>query len=187
MLSIFERATWILAAVGIVGIVVFFFAFGAPSTVPAIAVQVNTVSASEFTANLAPEAKKVFQDEKKENARKRPKVITHEVPSGTYERVSNINNAIREGWQAGHKIIENDDDTNYMQLTDVAEGSLFTKLGFQENDVLQKINGQNVDFTDKIGARTLFYELRAKFEAGMPIYVDLERNRKPFQLWFAPQ
>ena len=113
----------------------------------------------------------------------------------TLDRVKSFNTAVKEARKIRSKVVDYEGGTG-LQIEGVGrdESTLFGKLGFQEKDVLLGLDGERLDFDSLSGAASmipgseanqLYDRFKEQLESGAPIAVDVVRNGRPMQIFFA--
>ncbi len=133
--------------------------------------------------------KLALQDRKasaKELADNRKKLL---VPTQTFEHLRARANWLPSLKTAKSQALLTKNGTTRLRLYDIQPHSLLTKLGFQDDDVIELINGQIVVF-DQSNTRT-YYEMAEAalrdLEAGKPISVVVSRKGRLIPLEFRLQ
>ncbi|MEM7263993.1 MAG: hypothetical protein AAF488_18550 [Planctomycetota bacterium] len=190
MLDVFEKVVWILTALAILAIGGYYLVLGAPSPIPAIAMNGRTTSKAEVSKALGDNQRAKLTEQLKTSPREgdtpkqyeRIKEEYRAINRATFERVSNLTDAMHEAKKISSKIVENKDGTNSLQVFDFDENSALGNLGFQENDVIDFIGGEQIDFGNRLQARELFYDLRDRFDENGFIKIDVRRRNRPMKI-----
>ena len=207
MLALLEKVTWGLTALAIAVFGAAYFFLGGPSTVPKIEARAETRTIEEYKSTLTP-AQKERVDElmapkptgKSKNGKpprrpKRSNAQLRAVNRATLDRVKSFNTAVKEARKIRSKVVDYEGGTG-LQIEGVGrdESTLFGKLGFQEKDVLLGLDGERLDFDSLSGAASmipgseanqLYDRFKEQLESGAPIAVDVVRNGRPMQIFFA--
>ena len=190
MLDIVEKVIWGLAGVAVLLVGATFWLLGAPSTRPYIGTRSEVVSTGILGKNLSDEQRERLKQvstetvETERNGRKRKSRIKFEarqIDQSMFERVSNLTDAAREAHRASSTVTPE----GYLEIDDFGENNLFERLGFQEKDQITGIDGEEVDFSNRMQARDYFKHFKEKLETNGFIYVDLIRNGKNTRIGFA--
>jgi hypothetical protein len=178
---------------------ILYFCFTVPSTTPVPFVPkvreeappppVET-PASETPAAI-PAADKAIIDKLAEQGIKVPsnqplatKRLT--VPKQLFEHVSAEANLIPELKKAKHTIIRTSKGDTRLKIFDIEPNSILTNLGFQENDTVELIDGEILEFNEESSTQYLrkYHEAMQKLRSGEAISVTVTRNHRPVQLQF---
>ncbi|MCZ6795631.1 MAG: hypothetical protein O7J95_18660 [Planctomycetota bacterium] len=112
------------------------------------------------------------------------------VPVQTFEYLQNEANWMRQLDMARSFTEKNPQgEHTRLRIDGIKPNSLWKKLGFQDNDVIELIDGDILEYRDDL---TLQYHKRArealeKLRSGGTVTVTVSRNRKPEQLIFSLQ
>jgi hypothetical protein len=108
------------------------------------------------------------------------------VPEKTFEYISAQANWLPELNKAKSTPMAGSTKQSRCKIFDIQEGSLLQKLGIKENDVVELIEGQIIEFNDKSSTRylDLFKGATKKLREGQPISVTITRNGRPVNLEF---
>ncbi len=196
MLETFEKAIWILTGFVILITGVLFYIPGPPSDLPSLYVDpTKHASKSDFERTLSSEEKnKLAMTIEKVEKTKNPKGSSRgrrarEVATDYFtlqpadlEYYSNMNNAVREAKTIKYKIRENEDGTNAIELTELRKGSPLLKLGLQENDVVELIGSEAIDFTSTTEGKWLYDTTVRALKSGEFVVVNVSRNGRPHRI-----
>jgi len=108
--------------------------------------------------------------------------IPYEVPQETFDYISKEANWLPELKKLQHRLLK---DTR-LQLHDIQPSSLTKKLGLQENDVLELIDGEIIEFNEQSAVRytNMFNKAKEKLRNGGEISITVTRNNRPVHLQF---
>ena len=126
------------------------------------------------------------EGKKKSRRPKKPKELYRQVDRAVYERISNFSRAYSEIRHASSRPRTENGKVIGLEIFDFDKSHTLSKLGFEEKDLIEVIDGQRIDYSES-AARALFYSSREKMARGEPIIVDLKRNGKPLRLFFTIQ
>ncbi len=130
----------------------------------------------------AGESNKGSDRSRRVNAKREFRKVSRE----TLGRVSNLTDAINEMKRAGSTVIQNKDGTTSLKIHDFAPGSFLGKIGFKEQDIIELIDGEKIDFRSHLQAKETFEVLREKMLGGEPIVVTVNRAGRSLQIAFVP-
>ena len=73
-----------------------------------------------------------------------------------------------------------------LKIHDIQSNSLIKKLGLQENDVIELIDGEIIEFNQQSAARykSLFDTAQEKLRNGGEVSITVTRNNRPVHLQF---
>ena len=195
MLDILEKVIWGVAILVVTSTGAWFALSGAPSTHPYIATISRTVNPVQLDRDLSKAGKATFakiktsikQTRPAKNGRstRPPTLVPRQINVDMLEKVANRTDALKEARKATGTLKENDDGTVSLVITEFSDENLFSKLGFEEMDEIQSVNGVPMDI-GSLEALSLYDSLKEEFLAGKPIYVELKRNGKPTVIVFGP-
>ena len=110
----------------------------------------------------------------------------YRVPEKTFEVISAQANWIPELKKLNHRKIKVNGHDTRIEIFDIQENSLLHKLGLQEKDVIELLDGQIVEFNDASTTKyaEMFKSASNKLRQGQPVSVTVTRNNKPLHLEF---
>lgn len=178
----------------------FYAFFGVPSTISTIhvssvipeAAPVSGQPAQPGAGDPVPPTDRMILTKLEEQGVKTPPnqgLMTKRfsVPRDLYTRVSAEANWPEELHKVQPEMRKNPNgkDTR-MKLLNIEDDSMLLKLGFEENDVIELLDGEVVDFNEQsvYRHRELWKGSLKKLENGQPISVTITRNGRPIHLQF---
>ncbi len=192
MLGALEKIVWGLSIVVILACGGWVGYAGLPSTTPKLALGSKKITEQQL--KLPPEAKAdvdaqragidIGDDgpiERPGGKRKRPTTV-FQVDRNVEERLGNLNDCIAEMNFASSEVQA--DGT--LKVFDIQEGSLLEKVGLQNNDVIERIGGMVIDFSDTQACHNTWQENLERLKGGTPIVVEMKRNGTVQQLIISP-
>ena len=109
------------------------------------------------------------------------------VPQQLFEYLSAEANLLPALKTAKSKPISTRNGQTRLQVFSIDPQSVLGKLGFKENDVIELVDGQIIEFKDSNS--TKYYEMwraaKEKLRSGKPISVTVTRNNRPVHLEFS--
>ena len=99
-----------------------------------------------------------------------------------YERISTASDAWSEA-----QLAEGEMKDGRWVISKFEENNLFERIGFQENDEIEAINGFPIADLNGRAGFAAYTEFKAQFESGVPVVVNLRRKGKNMQLRFQPE
>lgn len=195
MIGIFEKIVWGLAALTLLGIALVVLFVGLPSTTPTIAMESKQLSPEELQAKLSAEQKKRFEAAKvsgdldadgnlvprSDGGRAAPQTI-FEVNEPLLERLGSKNDCIAELQFAKSEIL----DDGSLKIFDIEDGSLLSKVGLKDNDILERVDGLKIDFRNTSEYIGSWQSSLENLRAGNPIVVEIKRKGARHHLVVAP-
>ncbi len=190
MIDVLEKVVWILTGLVLVLAGGWYLVLGAPSPVPAIAMQGRTTSKQELTEKLDEPQRRKLDEVLKESPREGETAKQYErqreefqtINRAAFERMTNLTDAMHEAKTVSSKVIENKDGTNSLEVFDIPEGSVMGTIGFQDQDIIDAIGDENIDFSSRMAARELFYAKRDQLSSDGFIKIDIRRRNKPMKI-----
>lgn len=195
MLDLVEKITaGVAGALALVTLVVYLW-YGVPSTTATIFVA-SVVEAREEPAAPKPtpeqqattsaEDEAIIENLRKQGVRVRPgtplkkKPLT--VPQDLFEFISSEANLLPELKKLQSHTIKG----TRLKIHDIQSNSLIKKLGLQENDVIELIDGEIIEFNQQSAARykSLFDTAQEKLRNGGEVSITVTRNNRPVHLQF---
>ena len=119
--------------------------------------------------------------------RRRPiEPVEYAVPVELYEHVNKPANMTRELNKARHRILQTKNGQTRLQVHGIAEDSQLRKFGLEDNDIIELIDGEIVEFRQD--TTTKLYDLwRGKLEKlrqGERVSLTISRGNVPMHLEF---
>ncbi|MFN0060071.1 MAG: hypothetical protein ACKVX7_16560 [Planctomycetota bacterium] len=188
MLDIVEKIVWGLGIGLVVIIIAAYLVLGAPSFIPSIAAEGRKVeNRAEFEGMLNSPAQQDLRDKLSTpipgGSSKTPVTVeTRVINRAAFNRVANPSDALREAHLASSAVVEDPNGGNSLEISAIEENSLLKKLGFQNKDILDSVDGLKIDFSSALEANELYNKVRASVEAGNPAVITLRRNGKPMRI-----
>jgi len=110
----------------------------------------------------------------------------HLVPQETFEYISAEANWLPELKKIGRKDIGTSKGQTRTKLLSIPQDSTLKKLGFQENDIVELIDGQIIEFNEHSVTRymELFRAAQKKLRQGQSISITVTRQNRPVHLEF---
>jgi hypothetical protein len=195
VLDLVEKITaGVAGALALVTLVVYLW-YGVPSTTATIFVA-SVVEAREEPAAPKPtpeqqattsaEDEAIIENLRKQGVRVRPgtplkkKPLT--VPQDLFEFISSEANLLPELKKLQSHTIKG----TRLKIHDIQSNSLIKKLGLQENDVIELIDGEIIEFNQQSAARykSLFDTAQEKLRNGGEVSITVTRNNRPVHLQF---
>jgi len=108
------------------------------------------------------------------------------VPEKTFEFISAEANWLPELKKAQSSVMQGSGKKSRLKIYDIQESSLLQKLGLKENDVVELIDGQIIEFNETSSTRylDLFKAATNKLRQGQSVSVTVTRNGHPVNLEF---
>lgn len=198
MLELAEKiVSWVCLALVLVTGGWYFFA-GTPSTTPSqfvpgvkeVTPRVPT-NGKKGAEEPPPADEKTLVDELAKQGRKvlpgqRLQRKQNEVPEKLFEEISTEANWMRELNKAASDSLSVNGKATRKKIYNIDPDSLFAKLGFKENDVVELVDGQILEFDE--GRTTEFFSkwkgALQKLRSGQSVSVTVTRNNQPLHLEF---
>ena len=190
VVDVLEKVCWILAGLVLLAIAGWYLICGAPSPVPAIAMQGRSATKKEVTSNFNEQQKAMFQeaitvsprDSDTQKQYERVREEYHTINPATHQRMSNLTDALHEAKTVSSKVIENPDGTNSLEVDEIPENSVLDTIGIQDKDVIDYIGGQRIDFSSSLQGREFFYDMRDQLSANGFLKIDIRRRNKQLKI-----
>ncbi|MEE8141597.1 MAG: hypothetical protein V3T77_00715 [Planctomycetota bacterium] len=195
MIDLLEKTTWGLAVFTVVIIGSYLAIFGAPTSTPYITVERREINEKEALQSLSKEARAILTNKLKlpPSGKGSPTgrlqaTSKHffKVNRDVYNRVRNRTDAVREAKKARSEVLQNKDGSNSLRIYDFNKGSILNKVGFQENDIIEQIDGKKIDFRSKLEVHGLFEDCKQQLDGGEPIVIMINRNGRHSQIIITP-
>ena len=157
-------------------------------------VRVETANSSRTstpgkTPTVSPEIQAVIQNLAKQERRvsaSQLQVKTLEVPQPLFEHLAAEANLLPALKTAKSRVLKTKNGDTRLQVFNIKSQSYLQKLGFKDNDIVELVDGQILEFSESASAR--YYEVwndaKAKLRNGEPISVTVTRGGKPVHLKF---
>lgn len=195
-MDLLEKIAWGLTIVLLASIGACFMLFGTPTTTARIEAGGRTLAnkqefdkglddsqRQQLAEKLQPPPPPTVDGKVGASAPRRPpqqKFIR--VNRAALERIDTLNDAQHEARLARSEPLSNEDGTTSLKIFDINEASMLHEYGFENNDVVDYINGQRVDFTSVVEARALYARAMAEMRSGVPQVVQIMRRGQPLQI-----
>ena len=203
MLAAFEKVVWIATVIAILCVGGAYAYLGGPSMVPSIERTAKVIDKkSDFVKGIDDKSKEIIskppvvredpkgkgKNSKKKKRAPKPKQHYREVNKATLEGINNFNRAFKEA-----KKVKSEVKDGGLRIFDFGKSSIAATLGFEEDDVIQGINGEAIDFASLSSTKSLVpgseaHKLYDRFldqaQSGGVIRIDLERRGNPHQIFF---
>ena len=196
MLDLLEKIAVGFCVCSLLATVCVYLFLGTPSTtsaefVPSVEKRPATPQAPKGADAPIPPDEKVIIDALAQQGRKllpgqRLPRDEYRMPEKTLERLSTEANWLPELKRAQSTKIQVGDKTTRLKIFDIEEGSMLEKLGIKENDVIELVDGQIVEFTETNAAKYLdiFKNSVKKLRQGESVSVTVTRNNQPLHIEF---
>jgi hypothetical protein len=117
-------------------------------------------------------------------AGKRLEHVSYKVPKETAEFIAREPNLEPELNKAGHELLPGADGRmTRIRITNIDEDSMFRKFGIEDRDVIEGIDGEQIDFNDsKMNHLTRWSRLKDKLLRGEKLSIWITRNGQPMAL-----
>jgi S1-C subfamily serine protease len=127
---------------------------------------------------------KLRQQGRKVSASQKLPVEHYQVPEKLFEEISAEANLLPELKKYRSMPLTVNENPTRLQLSDVTKGTNLDKLGLKEDDVIELIDGQIVEFrnTNTTQYYNLFSTAVKKLRAGQPVTVTVTRNNQPVHI-----
>jgi hypothetical protein len=202
LLDLFERiALGICAVILVLTIAPYYFMSGMPSTTSFEFLQ-GVVSAEpppaakksttpEPPSPITPEDQALLDKLREQGA---PGLMASQglprkqntVPKQLLEYISAESNWLPEVKKAKSMPIQTKGGPTRIKIFEIQPESLLQKCGLQENDIIELVDGEIMEFTDSnsLAYRNMFRAKIEKLRKGEPLTVTVTRNNKPLHLIF---
>jgi hypothetical protein len=109
-----------------------------------------------------------------------------QVPKDTLEYLGAQGNLIPEAKMLESRIITTKNGDTRLRIFNFKPGSLIAKLGFHENDTIELVDGQVLEFKETNAAKytSLLKSALQKISEGKAVSVTISRNNQPVHLEF---
>lgn len=109
-----------------------------------------------------------------------------QVPVKLFEHVRSKANMLQEVNKAESALLEVAGRPTRLQLFNIDQDSAFSKLGLQDNDVIELVDGKILEFRETKSAEfvSLFEDALDRLSRGEEISVTVSRNNQPVHLKF---
>ena len=202
MLDLAERITLGFCAIVLVlTIAPYYFMGGMPSTtsfefLPGVAsaeqpAPAKKANAPEPPAPITPEDQALIDKLREQGA---PGLVANQavpkkqnqVPKQLLEYISAEANWVPELKTLKSTLIESKGRPTRLKIFDIQPDSLFKKCGLQENDIIELVDGEILEFTDSksLAYRNMFRAKVEKLRKGEPLTVTVTRGNKPLHRVF---
>jgi hypothetical protein len=202
MLDLLEKIGLALCALFLLGTIVLYAVLKIPSTqsllwIPSVVdakpepkPAANTSSANSGPAAPSAEDQAILQKLAEQDRKFAVTQLVKEpknVPQQLFEYLSAEANLLPSLKTAKSKPISTRNGQTRLQVFGIDPQSVLGKLGFKENDVIELVDGQIIEFKDSNS--TKYYEMwraaKERLRAGKPISVTVTRNNRPVHLEFS--
>lgn len=200
MIDLFEKITAGVCALFFLITAGVYFFFGLPSPQPMYAIPQVIEQPVEQPASSRPAApgavtqvdpeiqkivEKLQQQERRVTARQL-EVKGYEVPQPLFERLTTKANAFTELKKAKSRVLRTKNGDTRLQVYDIREQSYLGKLGFQNDDTIELIDGQIVNFNESSSSEyyDLWEKAQSKLRKGEAVTVTVTRGGRPVHLKF---
>jgi len=202
LLDLAERITLGLCAIVLaLTIAPYYFMGGMPSTTSFEFLQgvvsaeqpapAKKSSAPEPPAPITPEDQALIDKLREQGA---PGLVANQgvprkqnqVPKQLLEYISAEANWVPELKTLKSTLIQSKAGPTRLKIFDIQPDSLFKKCGLQENDIIELVDGEILEFTDSksLAYRNMFRAKVEKLRKGEPLTVTVTRGNKPLHLVF---
>lgn len=200
MLPILEKTVWILAAVVLAGLAIFVTVYGMPSSTPSIAMNSREVSEQdlrrELNSDQIRELDLILAGSASENGnatsrrgapgRRRGVTKVYKVNQGLMDRLKNLTDCQQELSHASSRVRENTDGTISLEVFDITPGSLLERVGLRDNDSIEMVDGQRLDFNSLPAVLSAWESGVDRLDGGGPIVIEINRRGQKVQLVVSP-
>ncbi len=199
MLSILEKSAWIISILALLGVSLFVALFGMPSSTPSIAMSSREVSVQDLKAGLSSDQIKdldqLLAGKGGENTstscrggtgRRRGITKVYKVNEGLMQRLNNLTDCQQELSHASSKVKENSDGSVSLEVFDIASGSLLERMGLKNNDSIEMVSGERLDFNSLPAVLSAWESGVDSLESGNPIVLEINRRGQKIQLVVSP-
>ncbi|HIA26718.1 MAG TPA: hypothetical protein EYN79_01130 [Planctomycetes bacterium] len=200
MLPILEKTVWILAAVVLAGLAIFVTVYGMPSSTPSIAMNSREVSEQdlrrELNSDQIRELDLILAGSASENGnatsrrgapgRRRGVTKVYKVNQGLMDRLKNLTDCQQELSHASSRVRENTDGTISLEVFDITPGSLLERIGLRDNDSIEMVDGQRLDFNSLPAVLSAWESGVDRLDGGGPIVIEINRRGQKVQLVVSP-
>jgi len=111
---------------------------------------------------------------------------TSQVPDKLFEEISTEANWLRELNKAASDALSVNGRSTRRRLHQIEQDSFFDKLGFKDNDIVELVDGQILEFSDSSTAKYygMWESALKKLRSGQSVSVTVTRNNQPLHLEF---
>jgi hypothetical protein len=200
MIDLFEKITVGVCALFFLVTAGVYFFFGLPSPKPLYSIPkvierpVKSTAASRpatpgKVTPVDPEIQNIIkqlQQQERPVSAAQVEVKGYEVPQPLFEYLATEANVFGELKKAKSKVFTTKNGNTRLQVYDIREQSYLGKLGFQNDDIVELIDGQIVEFNESSSAKyyDLWSQAKRKLRQGEPVSVTVTRRGRPVHLKF---
>jgi C-terminal processing protease CtpA/Prc len=108
------------------------------------------------------------------------------IPARSFEYFQHDANWTRELKNYSHAILPSPQGQTRLKITGVKEGTMLNKLGIEDGDVIELIDGQVVEFNQQsaLKYRSMYRDALERMRRGEAVTITISRKGEPVNLIF---